>query len=293
MEIEYIKEFVILAETLHYSEAADILFISPASLTRHVQAIEKQLDSPLFRRTTRHVELTEFGKLFYQYAKKIAFFYDEYSTKLRSQQLRQKKLVIGSPSALAPYHGFALQLTSFKKAHPEISLENILIPADKQYKFLDDATCSFVFSVALRHSKSGVQLSFLPLVQDRLVVLFPPSHPLYGQTAIELQQLSDTPLAIPSIICLMESAFLSRCREVGLAPDFVVADGIDLMDQVILHERTAVAPEQMLMLLSENPSAVTALEPGLTETFGLSYSSANGITALEQTFLSYIAEQQA
>ena len=55
METGHIKEFVTLAECLSYSEAAERLFISQPSLTKHIQALERELGAALFVRTTRSI----------------------------------------------------------------------------------------------------------------------------------------------------------------------------------------------------------------------------------------------
>lgn len=39
MELSYIREFVVLAETGNYLEAADALFIAQSSLSRHIKAL--------------------------------------------------------------------------------------------------------------------------------------------------------------------------------------------------------------------------------------------------------------
>ena len=57
MEIDYIREFVILADIGNYMEAADILFISQSTLSRHIKSIEEDLGAPLFDRTTRKVTI--------------------------------------------------------------------------------------------------------------------------------------------------------------------------------------------------------------------------------------------
>ena len=54
MELSYIREFVVLAETGNYLEAADVLFIAQSSLSRHIKSIEADLGAPLFDRTTRN-----------------------------------------------------------------------------------------------------------------------------------------------------------------------------------------------------------------------------------------------
>ena len=64
MELSYIREFVVLAETGNYLEAADTLFIAQSSLSRHIKSIEMDLGAPLFDRTTRKVSLNGFGQAF-------------------------------------------------------------------------------------------------------------------------------------------------------------------------------------------------------------------------------------
>ena len=84
MELSYIREFVVLAETGNYLEAADALFIAQSSLSRHIKSIELDLGSPLFDRTTRKVVLNGFGQAFLPYAKKMVEIQEEYENVLQS-----------------------------------------------------------------------------------------------------------------------------------------------------------------------------------------------------------------
>ena len=80
MEIDYICEFAVLAETCSFSEAAEQLFISQSELSRHLRALETDLGAPLFDRTTRSVTLNSTGQLFLPYARQIASIRYEYTT---------------------------------------------------------------------------------------------------------------------------------------------------------------------------------------------------------------------
>ena len=75
MNIKYLEEFLTLADTLNYSEAADKLYISQSTLSKHIIAIENELEFHLFDRDTRHISLSESGKAFYGYAKTIVNTY--------------------------------------------------------------------------------------------------------------------------------------------------------------------------------------------------------------------------
>lgn len=62
MTTEQLKEFYILSTTLSYSKAAEKLYISQTTLSRHIKSMEEELKVNLFSRTTRNVVLTSEGK---------------------------------------------------------------------------------------------------------------------------------------------------------------------------------------------------------------------------------------
>jgi len=63
MELNQIKYFVVLAQTLHFTRAAEICNVSQPALTRAIQKLEQELDGPLFHRERSHTQLTELGQM--------------------------------------------------------------------------------------------------------------------------------------------------------------------------------------------------------------------------------------
>lgn len=63
MELSQIKYFVVLAQTLHFTKAADACNVSQPALTRAIQKLEQELGGPLFHRERSHTQLTELGQL--------------------------------------------------------------------------------------------------------------------------------------------------------------------------------------------------------------------------------------
>ena len=54
----FIKEYVILAETLSFTKAAELSYITQPALSRHIAILEEEFDCRLFERSTREVKLT-------------------------------------------------------------------------------------------------------------------------------------------------------------------------------------------------------------------------------------------
>ena len=71
MQWDGISEFVYVAESESFTQAAKKLAISTAQVSRQVSALEKRLNSKLFYRTTRKVSLTEEGRIFYQHCRGV------------------------------------------------------------------------------------------------------------------------------------------------------------------------------------------------------------------------------
>ena len=61
MEIEYLHEFTVIANLGSFSRAAEELCISQSALSKHIAALERELDTPLLTRNSRNVSLSPAG----------------------------------------------------------------------------------------------------------------------------------------------------------------------------------------------------------------------------------------
>lgn len=91
MELSFLQDFVVLAETQKFSAAAQKLHISQSTLSRHIQALEAELGCVLFHRTTRDMELSAYGTLYLPYARKILHTANTAELRLRDYSARQEK----------------------------------------------------------------------------------------------------------------------------------------------------------------------------------------------------------
>lgn len=67
MNLSQLNYFKKLAEVLHYTRAAQELFITQPTLSGAISSLEKELGAPLFERNGRSVLLTPYGEVFYEH----------------------------------------------------------------------------------------------------------------------------------------------------------------------------------------------------------------------------------
>ena len=61
LDIHQLNVFVVAAETLNFTQAAQILHMTQPSVSQHIQALERHFELPLFLRTGRNLELSDAG----------------------------------------------------------------------------------------------------------------------------------------------------------------------------------------------------------------------------------------
>ena len=181
MNTEYLKEFVVLAETKNFWEASDRLYMNQSTLSKHIKSLENELGINLFLRTTRRVELTNYGQTFLPYAKSITHFeFEGISAIRRMQNIENGLLTIGAFPSMPQYHITQL-LSQFQTSYPDATIRITEDDPINLLHYLENESCEIVFQ---REDKATFEKNFLsntritriPYQKDRLVVLMPNHH---------------------------------------------------------------------------------------------------------------------
>ncbi|MGE7945438.1 LysR family transcriptional regulator [Lysinibacillus sp. NPDC093688] len=77
METEWLRTFIVAAKTENFRETAEQHFMTQSTISKHIQHLEKELQTTLFERQGKQVKLNHIGAHFLQYAEKIMATIDE------------------------------------------------------------------------------------------------------------------------------------------------------------------------------------------------------------------------
>lgn len=99
-----LKVFHTVASRLSFTKASEELHISQPAVTKHIKEIETQLGSKLFDRKGTSIQLTQGGKILYDYAEKIRNIYRDLEFEISQLNQQHKgKLIIGASTTVAQY----------------------------------------------------------------------------------------------------------------------------------------------------------------------------------------------
>ncbi|MCR5715364.1 MAG: LysR family transcriptional regulator [Lachnospiraceae bacterium] len=221
MNLEYLQEFLMLAQTGSYSRACEMLFMNQSTLSKHIKALEESLGVTLFDRNTRSVELTEYGEQLYPYAKQISQLHYQYRHELNRKKLNL--LTIGSIPSMPQYHITEL-ISRFKQTHPKIKIQIDEADSNDLIKHLMRGSVDVAFLRFFTPSLSAktaeeTHLTLLPHAQDHLVAMIPKGHCLYGQKSLSFQDLESHRLCLLPEKTMFYEVIINAFRNAGVVPN--------------------------------------------------------------------------
>ena len=234
MELNYLREFVVLARTCQFQETAEELFISQSSLSKHIKSMEKELGQDLLKRSTRRVELTDFGREFLPYATEIATLQAEYTNKLLSGG-GTRRFVIGIAPNVTLFSINAF-LKAFSQDHPGYKIEFEENSDDELRAMLGRGECDLII-VSCNDEADRTGLASIPYTSDYLVALVSPECPLTKKGVATLDDILKYPMVQRG-----HTNFARLISETAPPAAFSVSRGSLMIDMVDKGTAIAIYP---------------------------------------------------
>lgn len=186
MELNTLRQFLVVARLEHLSRAADELRIAQPSLSRTIARLESELGAPLFDRSGR-LRLNDTGKLFRDYVERSL---GELDAGRRAVAEATSEGVGTVRLASETFLTLTGPLAAFKRAHPAIEIELHWTPAEDMARRLRAQDVDLCVASQPIHAEG---LESMLLLDDAVGVAMPLDHPLAGRTSVSIDELADQP----------------------------------------------------------------------------------------------------
>lgn len=196
MELRQLKYFVKITETLNFTEAAKLLFITQSTLSQQIKQLENELQLLLFDRIGKKIFLTEAGAEFLPFAKKTIADSELGIQRLRDlQNIQTGELRIGVIFTLSDL--ITSTIISFSKKYPNIKLVVINKPVTDLLDFLKERELDLIISY--KPDNEDNQIEYYSLFDSNLSVIVNYKHPLVAQREVSPSLLKQYPLVLPYV----------------------------------------------------------------------------------------------
>ncbi len=123
MDNRSLKQFINLADSLHFGRASEASHVSPSALSRSIRRLEEEVGTELFLRNNRSVSLTHAGRLFLDYARDTLGEWDTIRNTLMEESGELHGEVSLYCSVTASYSFLFEILTRVRGLHPRIEIK--------------------------------------------------------------------------------------------------------------------------------------------------------------------------
>ncbi|MEU4691181.1 LysR substrate-binding domain-containing protein [Actinoplanes sp. NPDC023714] len=270
VQLQQLRYFVAVAETRHFTHAADILGVSQPTLSKQIHTLESSLGAPLFERIRGAISLTVAGETLLPLAQRMVADADAALDAVRDiVGLRRGEVRLGATPSLCSSLVPGI-LRTYREEHPDIQLH---VSEGSSQDLIANLLAHALDLALIVQPEHGVDpaLETTDLLRESLVVasvLDGPAPTVARQ--LELAELRHTPMVMFRKGYDIRDVTVHACERAGFTPKFAVEGGE--MDAVLAFVEAglgvALVPS---MVLANRPllRATPLAPPGMRRTIAL------------------------
>ncbi|MBV9388781.1 MAG: LysR family transcriptional regulator [Chroococcidiopsidaceae cyanobacterium CP_BM_ER_R8_30] len=192
MTLDQLQIFLAVAQHMHFTRAAETLYITQPSVSAAIQSLEEQYGVKLFHRIGRRIELTQAGRTLQQEAQKILIQVELTERGLQElNDLQQGELLLGASQTIGSYW-LPYFISKYKQQYPGIRIDCTL--GNTQAISTGIVTGLFDLGLVEGAVQPSVSVSLNQQIvgSDRLQIVIGQSHPWFEQAAVSANELTST-----------------------------------------------------------------------------------------------------
>ncbi|MFJ3023202.1 LysR family transcriptional regulator [Streptomyces tendae] len=197
VHVRELRYFAAVAEELHFTRAAERLYVSQPALSKQIRALERQVGAELFRRDRQGVTLTEAGTALLPHARRVLADWTEGAAAVEAARAARRGTLVVGMSTSPGRDGLLPAIRSrFTAAHPEAVLRLRQVTWEDPTAGLADGTADVAY--VWLPLPDADRYAWTVVAEEPRLVALPDTHPLAARGEIDFADLTDEPfLALP------------------------------------------------------------------------------------------------
>jgi DNA-binding transcriptional LysR family regulator len=295
-QISELKVFVIAAEELSFSRAAERLHLSQSAVSQNIQSLEREYGVELFERRGRSLRLTTGGQALLPMAQETINTLQRMSEAMNNLEGKVAgDLIVGCSTTSGKYLLPNL-VAAFRREYPQVRVSiKILAREDVIARLIDERLALGVTSQKVDHR----DLEYVPFFEDRVILIVPAQHRWAAFGRALPADLVDEPLIVRE-----ERAGTSQVMIEGLARHNITLDMLNPVMEIGNAEAIEMAVEEGIGIafVSELAAArglalgrIKAVEVeglDLRRAIYLAHNVRHPLTRAQDRFWSFVADRR-
>lgn len=177
------------------TKSALALHLTQSALSHQLKELEREMDSKIFQRMGKRMQLTDNGTRFLQSAEKILTEIKSLEEDINNSRNGKTGKLNISTQCYTAYHWLPAIIKNYKTASPNINI-HIVSEASKrplEYLLRGDLDVAIV-----RTQMANMHIFYEPVFDDQLMVVLSKSNPLANKDYFEIADFENTELIMPS-----------------------------------------------------------------------------------------------
>ncbi|MBS4172218.1 LysR family transcriptional regulator [Bacillus sp. FJAT-49736] len=277
-----LEAFVKIVEDKSFTRAAEALHLTQPGISHTISSLENELGVTLFNRNKKGIELTDAGEALLPFARE-ALQQIEKMKQTSAEFLGLKKGTVklgGFPSIMAKY--VPSLIASFQRKYPNIRFSLYEGSYEKVVEMLEKGIIDIGFTV----SPVPNYLKFIPLIEDKMMVVLPWNHRLAEKDHLALEEISNERF-IKDLGCerYLKELYLNNSPNI----DFAISDLNIILS--LIHEELGITilPEMSVSNLHYNVKTIK-LDPPVSRNIVICYDERRNLPLVGKVFYDFVAE---
>ena len=186
LNIHEMQVFLVAAETENFSEAGRRLNISQPAVSMQIRSLEETLRTELFRRSGRHISLTEAGQALVPMARDLVSRAIQIEESMASMQGEVVGLLRLSCSTTSGKYVLPRLIAGLRERHPQVQVVCHVNARHMALQMLLEGEAHIAMTSLREPSKD---IEYRPFVTDRIALVVPRGHPWAARGSIEPAEL--------------------------------------------------------------------------------------------------------